>query len=156
MSIFKFNPAAGRVLDEAALDAIQRAGDPVPNAPKENIFKRAFKQVGLAHMHMAHIVLDDRTITIKGHASNADQRDKMILAAGNIAGIETVRDHITVPEGTPDPNFVVVGKGETLETIAEKVPEDVTANDLLEANKPFITSKDDIYPGQTIRVPHQD
>ncbi|AQS86824.1 LysM domain-containing protein [Neoasaia chiangmaiensis NBRC 101099] len=154
MAIFKFNRAAGRHLnDEAIVEAIKHAGHPVPKAPRENIIKRAFKQYGLSQLAMAHIVVHDNTITIKGHAETAAQRDHMILAAGNIAGIDTVKSEITVPAGTPDPTFHQVAEGETLAAIAEKVDADVTADDLRKANAPLLKNDGAIYPGQTIRIP---
>ncbi|WP_029604337.1 LysM peptidoglycan-binding domain-containing protein [Kozakia baliensis] len=154
MGIFKFNRAAGRHLnDEAAIEAIKHAGHPVPKAPRENIIKRAFKQYGLSQLSMAHVVVHDNTITIKGHAETAAQRDHMILAAGNIAGIDTVNSEITVPPGTPAPNFHQVEAGETLADIAEKVDANVTADDLRKANKPVLENEGGIYPGQTIRIP---
>ncbi|GAN54225.1 LysM peptidoglycan-binding domain-containing protein [Tanticharoenia sakaeratensis] len=156
MRIFKFNPSAGRRFDQDALDAIQHAGSATPGAPKENFIKRAFKQIGLAQVGMAHIVVEDRTITIKGQAQSAAERDHMILAAGNIAGIEAVKSEIAVPAGTPDPVFHTVKPGETLETIAETIPHDVSAEDLHEANAPILHKEGEVYPGQTIRVPTEN
>ncbi|MDL2170165.1 MULTISPECIES: LysM peptidoglycan-binding domain-containing protein [Asaia] len=154
MAIFKFNRAAGRKLDEQAkVAAINPAGAPAPKAPHESLIKRAFKQYGMSQLSVSHITVRDSTIALKGKAESAAERDAMILAAGNIAGIDTVHADITVPEGTPAPVFHQVSPGETLDAIAEKTDADVTAEDLHKANEAELAHHDGVYPGQTIRIP---
>ncbi|WP_438382829.1 LysM peptidoglycan-binding domain-containing protein [Asaia sp. BMEF1] len=154
MAIFKFNRAAGRKLnDKAEIEAINPAGAPAPRAPHESLIKRAFKQYGLSQLSVSHITVRDTTVAVKAKAENAAERDAIILAAGNIAGIDTVHADITVPEGTPDPVFHQVAPGETLAAIAEKTDVDVTAQDLHEANKDELAHSEGVYPGQTIRIP---
>ncbi|WP_222547912.1 LysM peptidoglycan-binding domain-containing protein [Asaia lannensis] len=154
MAIFKFNRAAGRKLnDQAEVTAINPAGAPAPKAPHENLIKRAFKSYGMSQLAVSHITVRDTTIAVKGKAESGAERDAIILAAGNIAGIDTVHADIAVPEGTPAPVFHQVSPGEDLHAIAEKTDADVTAADLHKANEAELAHHDGVYPGQTIRIP---
>ncbi|WP_025886329.1 LysM peptidoglycan-binding domain-containing protein [Asaia prunellae] len=154
MAIFKFNRAAGRKLnDKAEVEAINLAGSPVPRAPHESLIKRAFKQYGLSQLSVSHITVRDTTIAVKAQVESAAERDALILAAGNIAGIDTVHADISVPEGTPAPIFHQVAPGETLATIADETDADVTARELHDANKDELVHSEGVYPGQTIRIP---
>ncbi|GAB6853684.1 LysM peptidoglycan-binding domain-containing protein [Asaia astilbis] len=154
MSIFKFNRAAGRKLnDKAEVEAINHAGNPAPSAPHEGLIKRAFKQYGLSQLSVSHIAVRDRTVAIKATAETATERDAIILAAGNIAGIDTVHAEIAVPEGTPAPVFHQVAPGETLAHIAENTEADITAKDLHTANETEMAHSKEVYPGQTISIP---
>lgn len=154
MPIFKFNRAAGRRLnDQAEVAAINPAGAPAPRAPHENLIKRAFKSYGLSQLSVSHITVRDTTIAVKGKAGSAAERDAIILAAGNIAGIDTVHADIAVPEGTPAPVFHQVSPGEDLHAIARAADADLTAADLQKANETELAHHDGVYPGQTIRIP---
>ncbi|EHH69178.1 peptidoglycan-binding protein LysM [Gluconobacter morbifer] len=156
MKIYRFNPKAGHITEGALEGLIQSLDSPIPPKPGESAIKRAFKKFGLAQMHMSHLVIDDRTIYLRGKAKSAKERDQMILTAGNVAGVSTVEAEIAVPLGTPDPHFVEIKTSKTLDEVADKLPEDVTGDELLKANEPLVTSKDDIYPGQTIRLPTEN
>ncbi|GBR51489.1 LysM domain-containing protein [Neokomagataea thailandica NBRC 106555] len=149
---YRFNARAGRIAEGALEGLIQSLEETAPK-PKGSAIKRAFKRFGLARMHMSHLVIDDRTIMLRGRADTAKDRDQMILTAGNVAGVAAVEAEIIVPPGTPEPKFVQVGESATLDEVAAVIPEDVTGDDLLKANLPLVSAKDDIYPGQTIRLP---
>ncbi len=149
---YRFNSKAGRIAEGALEGLVQSLEGTAPKL-KESAIKRAFKRFGLAQMHMSHLVIDDRTIVLKGRADSAKDRDQMILTAGNVAGVSAVEADIVVPPGTPEPKFVQVGENGTLDEVAEALPENVTGDDLLKANHPLVSAKNDIYPGQTIRLP---
>ncbi len=85
--------------------------------------------------------------------SNAD-REKVILALGNIDGVAAVQDHITVRNPEPESVFHEVKRGDTLSKIAEAVYGDpMRYTEIFEANKPMLTHPDKIYPGQILRIP---
>lgn len=154
MAMFRFNRAAGRKInDRAEVEGVGHADHPATKAPHENLIKRAFKNYGLSQLSISHIAVRDTTIAIKATADSAAERDAIILAAGNIAGIDTVQADITVPEGTPDPIFHQVAHGETLAQIAQNAEQDITAKDLHTANNDELQHSKDVYPGQTIRIP---
>ncbi|GBD56446.1 BON domain-containing protein [Gluconobacter wancherniae] len=153
MKIYNFNPKVGHITEGSLEGLIQSLDSPAPPKPGESAIKRAFKKFGLAQMHMSHLVIDDRTVLLRGKADSAKARDQMILTAGNVAGVSTVEADIQVPPGTPDPKFLQIKTSTTLDEVADKIPEDFTGDELLAANEPLVTSKDDIYPGLTIRLP---
>ncbi|QDH17492.1 peptidoglycan-binding protein LysM [Swingsia samuiensis] len=153
MKTYRFNPKAGHIPEGSLEGLIQSLDAPPPPPQGEGFIKRAFKKFGLSQMHMSHLVIDDRTIYLRGKAETAKDRDQMILTAGNVAGVAAVEAEIQVPAGTPEPHFIEIKTSNTLDEVAEKLPGDITGDDLLNANAPLIKSKEDIYHGQTIRVP---
>jgi len=89
-------------------------------------------------------------VRIKGHAKDAETREKAILAVGNVAGISEVEDD----SGAPDPHFHTVEQGESLWKIAEATLGNGNRyTEIFEANKPMLTDPDKIYPGQVLRIP---
>ncbi len=93
-------------------------------------------------------------VTLKGEVSSQEQKEKMILLAGNVEGVGSVDDNLTVAVPQPEAKFVTVEKGDTLSKIAKE--QYGNANDygkIFEANKPMLKSPDLIYPGQVLRIP---
>ena len=78
-----------------------------------------------------------------------------MLALGNIAGVASVDDQITVTGPAVEAaTFVVVKKGDTLSAISLSVYGNANLyNKIFEANKPLLSHPDKIYPGQTLRIP---
>lgn len=93
-------------------------------------------------------------VTVSGTtATNAD-REKIILAMGNIDCVGCVEDNITVTNPEPEAKFHVVQSGDTLSKISKAVYGDpMRYNEIFEANKPMLEHPDKIYPGQTLRIP---
>lgn len=100
---------------------------------------------------------DDGVVTLVGEAANEEVREKAILMAGNVKGVEKVNDDaLTVAEGEDEaePNFYTIQKGDSLSKIAKREYGDAMKwKALFEANKEVIEDPDMIYPGQTIRLP---
>lgn len=92
---------------------------------------------------------------ITGKVPNQEAREKVVLACGNVEGIERVDDALTVEQPTSAAaQFHTVAKGDTLSAIARKVYGDANAYDrIYDANKPMLSSPDRIYPGQVLRIP---
>ncbi len=97
---------------------------------------------------------DDGTVDIKGEAVSQEMKEKIILAVGNIEGIEGVKDEATTKIEGRQSNFHTVVSGDTLSAISKKYygtwklyPE------IFEANKPMLSDPDKIYPGQVLRIP---
>jgi nucleoid-associated protein YgaU len=78
----------------------------------------------------------------------AEEREKVILAVGNVEGVATV-------EAEADENmFHTVEKGDTLSAIAKKTLGSANRYmEIFEANKPMLSHPDKIYPGQMLRIP---
>jgi nucleoid-associated protein YgaU len=107
-----------------------------------------------------NIVVDDDKATITGTAASQSEKEKVILAVGNVAGIATVDDWMTVAvaevEVAPEPEavFYTVVKGDTLSKIAKAHYNNAMKYPVIfEANKPMLKDVDLIYPGQVLRIP---
>ncbi|MEM8909844.1 MAG: peptidoglycan-binding protein LysM [Bacteroidota bacterium] len=93
-------------------------------------------------------------VTVKGQtATNAD-REKVILALGNVEGVGVVDDRIDVANPEPEAVFYTVEKGDSLSKIAKAHYGDpMKYNHIFEANRPMLEHPDKIYPGQMLRIP---
>ena len=93
-------------------------------------------------------------VVVKGTtATNAD-REKIILALGNVEGVGCIEDGITVTNPEPEAVFYTVQSGDTLSKISKaQYGDPMKYNDIFEANKPMLDHPDKIYPGQVLRIP---
>jgi nucleoid-associated protein YgaU len=93
-------------------------------------------------------------VVLSGEAASQEEKEKAILAVGNIAGVATVEDAVKTPAAEPESVFHTVAKGDTLSAIAKKHYGDANAYmKIFEANKPMLSHPDKIYPGQMLRIP---
>lgn len=104
------------------------------------------------------VKVEDGVAIIEGTAESASALEKVILMAGNIAGITEVKvDNVTIKNGeslASEEEFYVIQKGDTLWKIAEKTYGNGTKyTAIVEANKEVIKDADKIFPGQKIRLP---
>ncbi|CAK13208.1 peptidoglycan-binding protein LysM [Pseudomonas entomophila] len=145
MSLFSFVKEAG----EKLIDLLTPG-----NANAEEQLKKHVQEVGLGNPNISATVEGDKVI-LKGEVSSQEEKEKIILAAGNIAGVASVDDQITVTGPIAQAaRFVTVEKGDTLSAISKKVYGDANQyNKIFEANKPMLKHPDKIYPGQVLRIP---
>ena len=109
------------------------------------------------------VAVADGVVTLAGVAQDNDTREKVILIAGNVEGVESVNaDQLLTPEmieasnerDIPEPKFYTIQDGDTLWAIAQKNLGDGNKyQEIVEANLEVIKDADKIYPGQTIRIP---
>lgn len=93
-------------------------------------------------------------VIVKGRTGTSAEREKVILALGNIEGIGCVEDHIDVDNPEPEANFYTVKKGDSLSLISKaQYGDPMKYNSIFEANKPMLSHPDKIYPGQVLRIP---
>ncbi|MEO8488518.1 peptidoglycan-binding protein LysM [Pseudomonas sp.] len=145
MSLFSFVKEAGEKLKDLLMPGNANAGEQL----KDHISK-----VGLGNPNV-HATVDGDKLTITGEVASQEEREKIILAAGNIAGVASVDDQMTVSGPVVVASrFVVVKKGDTLSAISLEVYGDANQyNKIFEANKPLLKDANKIYPGQTLRIP---
>lgn len=94
------------------------------------------------------------TAEISGKAKTQADREKAIIAIGNVQHVSKVIDNIDVEQQSPESTMYTVKSGDSLSKIAQSVYG--SANDymkIFEANKPMLSSPDKIYPGQVLRIP---
>ncbi|NTW50838.1 MAG: peptidoglycan-binding protein LysM [Chlorobiales bacterium] len=102
----------------------------------------------------------DGAVTLAGAADSVATKEKAVLLAGNIKGVEKVMDDkLTAPP--PPPNvppevteYYTVKSGDTLSKIAKSYYGDAAKYPVIfEANREVIKNPDLIYPGQKLRIP---
>ena len=135
----KADPAKSKAADAAAGDAIA------------------------AYIKSQHLNATGLTVTFDGAASTVsvfgvapDQatREKIVLAAGNVAGVGKVNDMMSVDRAGTAAQFYTVKSGDTLSKISKQYYGDANQYmKIFEANKPMLSHPDKIYPGQNLRIP---
>ena len=142
------------------LSFVQEAGEKLidlltpGNANASEQLKEHVSKVGLGNPNVQTTVDGDK-VTVTGEVATQEEKEKILLALGNIAGVASVDDQITVSGPVVVASrFVVVKSGDTLSAISKTVYGDANKyNKIFEANKPLLSHPDKIYPGQTLRIP---
>jgi nucleoid-associated protein YgaU len=145
MSLLSFVKEAG----EKLLDLLTPGNANASEQLKEHIAK-----VGLGNPNVQATVDGDK-VTVTGEVGSQEEKEKILLAVGNIQGVGSVDDQITVTGPVVAmARFVTVKKGDTLSAISLTVYGDANKyNKIFEANKPMLSHPDKIYPGQELRIP---
>ena len=145
MSMFSFIKEAG----EKVIDFLTPGHANASEKLKEHVEK-----VGLGNPNITATVEGDK-VTVSGEVATQEEKEKIILAAGNIEGVASVDDQIKVTGPTVVASrFVVVKQGDTLSAISLQVYGNANQyNKIFEANKPMLKDPNKIYPGQTLRIP---
>ena len=145
MSLLSFVKEAG----EKLLDLLTPG-----NANASEQLKEHIRKVGLGNPNVQATVDGDK-VTVTGEVASQEEKEKILLAVGNIAGVGSVDDQITVTGPVvAAAKFVVVKKGDTLSAISLAVYGNANQyNKIFEANKPMLKDENKIYPGQTLRIP---
>ena len=100
------------------------------------------------------IAYDDGIATIRGTCPSQQEKEKVVLAVGNVAGVSQVDDRIEVVTPEPEATFYTVVSGDTLSKIAkEHYGDAMKYPTIFEANKPMLTDPNKIYVGQVLRIP---
>ncbi|OOG84568.1 peptidoglycan-binding protein LysM [Pseudomonas sp. A25(2017)] len=145
MSIFSFVKEAG----EKLIDLLTPG-----NANASEQLKAHIAKVGLGNPNVQATIDGDKVI-VTGEVASQEEKEKILLAVGNIAGVGSVEDQITVTGPVAkEAKFVTVEKGDTLSAISKRVYGDANKyQKIFEANKPMLSHPDKIYPGQVLRIP---
>ena len=146
MSLLSFVKEAG----EKLLDLLTPG-----NANASEQLKDHISKVGLGNPNVQATVDGDK-VTVTGEVASQEEKEKILLAVGNIAGVGSVDDQITVTGAATlvAAKFVVVEKGDTLSAISLRVYGDANKyQKIFEANKPMLKDVNKIYPGQSLRIP---
>ena len=164
MGIFSFTKGIGEKLrghkDEApAAPAPTQQAAPKSNEPDPqmiaNLLINRIQGLNLAIDGLSvHYDGATDTAEIKGNAKTQADREKAILAAGNIDHVAKVVDHIMVETASPESKMYTVKSGDNLSKISKEVYGDANQyQKIFEANQPMLSSPDKIYPGQVLRIP---
>ena len=92
--------------------------------------------------------------TVRGQVKTQADREKIILAVGNVDHVAQVDDQMTVEAPEAESKFYTVKSGDNLSKISKEFYGDASHyNKIFEANRPLLKNADDIYPGQVLRIP---
>lgn len=137
MGLFNFWKKSGK--------RVGKGGDEAPTADE---LVKEVTDLGL-DTKGAEIVVEGDKVTVKGGDLSAEEREKVILAVGNVEGVAEVES-----AEADDAVFHTVEKGDTLWAISEKtLGKGSRYNEIFEANRPMLSHPDKIYPGQVLRIP---
>lgn len=144
MGLWDFVKSAGKSLGIGSADAAE--------APQAEDLKKEVEELGLDASGLK-VEVDGDTVKISGTAKSQEEKEKAIIAVGNIAGVAKVEDNVETPDPR-DPVFHTVVKGDNLWKIAEKYLGSGARNkEIFAANRPMLSDPDKIYPGQVLRIP---
>jgi len=106
------------------------------------------------------VTVDDDKVTLTGKVDTQENKNKIIVTAGNVDGIASVDDRLIVTQPVqvappkPEKQFYTVKKGDYLSKIAKEVYGNANKyNIIFEANKPMLKDPNLIYPGQVLVIP---
>lgn len=112
------------------------------------------KQLGLPYNRLKLSVTDD-DVKLEGEVASQEDAEKIVLAVGNVEGVDQVDNLMTVVTPEPQAKFYTVQSGDTLSKVSKDFYGDANKyNTIFEANKPMLTHPDKIYPGQVLRIPN--
>ncbi|MGQ0849527.1 MAG: peptidoglycan-binding protein LysM [Actinomycetota bacterium] len=123
-------------------------------ATRAKALRDLVKKLGL-QVEGLRVSVSGHTATVHGKVDSQAEREKVILAVGNVAGIAVVEDKLeSVHDGATAQMYTVI-KGDTLSEIAQRFYGDpMKYPTIFEANRPQLEDPDKIYPGQVLRIPH--
>ncbi|MGH1453554.1 MAG: peptidoglycan-binding protein LysM [Paracoccaceae bacterium] len=137
MGLFNFWKKSGK--------SLAGGGEAAPDAEE---LKKEVADLGL-DTKGAEITVEGDKVKVSGGSLTAEEREKVILAVGNVEGVAEVED-----DAADAAVFHTVEKGDTLSAIAKKTLGSANRyNEIFEANKPMLSHPDKIYPGQVLRIP---
>ena len=145
MSLLSFVKEAG----EKLLDLLTPG-----NANASEQLKEHINKVGLGNPNVQATVDGDK-VTVTGEVASQEEKEKILLAVGNIQGVGSVDDQITVTGPVVvAAEFVEVKTGDTLSAISLRVYGNANQyQKIFDANKPMLKDVNKIYPGQKLRIP---
>ncbi len=151
------------------------------NAVREHLLTLGLKVRALSVI--AH--QEKKMVSLVGKVDSLEDKEKLIIAAGNLSGVEKVDDRLKlvgaessgpVPdasadlpqaddaedpsepgaEESPTSQFYTVQSGDTLGAIAKRFYGSAGKYPVIfEANRPMLTDPNKIYPGQVLRIPNE-
>jgi len=155
MGLFSFLKKAGSNIFKSSEKKAEEAAEEAAARREEQIV--ALKGVVTAlniDIKDLDLEVNEDVVTVYGQTESQADKEKIILAVGNVAGIATVDDRISVVVPAPEATFYEVKSGDSLSKIAKAQYGDAMKYPVIfEANKPMLTHPDKIYPGQVLRIP---
>lgn len=100
------------------------------------------------------IRFEDGTVSLSGSVPDQPTLERVVLAMGNVDGVERVAEDLHVGAPADAARMYTVQAGDTLSAIAYEFYGDSNRySDIFDANQPMLSDPLMIYPGQVIRIP---
>lgn len=158
MGLFSFLKSAGEKLfgsKPAPVPASVPAADAaaIERERKINAMQSYLTGLGL-HVENLDLDIEGDKVTVYGQCETQAEKEKLILALGNVEGVASVDDRVSVTNPEPEADMYEVKSGDSLSKIAKHFYGDpMRYPEIFEANKPMLKHPDKIYPGQILRIP---
>ena len=163
MGLFSFLKNAGaRVLTKKNTsvvkdDETERLQTQLLNRQKVILLNGVAQSLGIKTKDL-DIEFDEDTVTVYGSVKTQEDKEKLILALGNVSGVAAVDDRMVVTGKTKKAKVEAVmyevKRGDSLSKIAKKFYGDPKRyKEIFEANTPMLKDPNLIYPGQMLRIP---
>lgn len=154
MGNFSFAAEAGKKILGMQVNEqpAENMGDDQLNAIKQHV-----EGLGLNIQNLGVAFDGPGTITLTGDTTSKADAEKAALMAGNIIGITSVNNSITVGDDSePDADTYTVDRGDSLSKIAKMYYGDANKYPVIyDANRPMLKDPNEIYPGQVLRIPKE-
>lgn len=158
MGIFDFIKDAGEKLigkDEPAPQPQARQVDPaqLEAMKRRKALEKLVADLGL-EVEGFEIEVTGDTAVVRGQVDDQAEREKVILAVGNVRGIARVDDRLEAKKKAPEAVMYTVAAGDSLSKIAKHHYGNANLYmKIFEANQPMLKDPNKIYPGQVLRIP---
>ena len=155
MGLFSFLKTAGggMLKTSAAKNEAKMKSADAARERQEGLLEGILQGAGL-NVSNIDIEINDDVVTIYGEADSQNDREKAILILGNMDGVATIDDRISVVTPEPESQMYEVQGGDSLSKIAKQFYGDpMKYNAIFEANQPMLKDPNLIYPGQMLRIP---
>ena len=154
MGLFSFVKDAGKKIfgDDEPKETPQGTARPVEEVRAESLRIQVTK-TGIPVEDLS-IECEGSTARIAGRVKTQEEKEKLVLACGNVLGIDRVEESLEVGTPEPEATFYTVVRGDTLSKIAKQHYGAASKYPVIfEANRPMLEDPDKIYPGQVLRIP---
>ena len=152
MGLFSFLKRAGSGILKNDAEANATKAE-AAKAKRVELLKSIVESTGL-EIDNLELEIDDDKVTVYGQVDSQSDKEKVVLVLGNVEGIASVDDRISVVNPEPEAVFYEVQSGDSLSKIAKAHYGDAMKYmHIFEANQPLLKDPNLIYPGQVLRIP---
>ena len=137
------------------LQFLKTAGQKVLGKGDDNLEIERLVQTELGdQIRNLNVVYENGVVDIRGDTDSQAVKEKAVLIAGNVLGVEQVKDDNFSAPDEEETEFYTIVSGDTLSKIAKQYYGDAMKYPVIfEANREVIKDPNLIYPGQQIRIP---
>ena len=161
MGLFDFikNAGSGLLKNKKETYKAKEKDDTAMRERQEGLLEGIIEGAGI-NVKNVDIEIENDVVKIWGEADSEADRERAILILGNMDGVSSIDDRISVvapaPSAAPEvaAQMYQVQPGDSLSKIAKAHYGDpMKFKEIFEANQPMLKDPNLIYPGQTLRIP---